>query len=168
MSTLVALDGGWATTKEAEHAAHEVARHAGLPVAEACTHFLADPNRVAVTLRLSGPVDAAALPGHWSGPAAEAVVGAHWRRRSGRAFEFRGMLDAPRRCTVAELIDATAVNAVLVLGGGAAPPEADIDTQEFLRPTYVDGALVLRVQPGRGGVLVPFEQEDQGPCCGGH
>ncbi|WP_199439853.1 hypothetical protein [Umezawaea beigongshangensis] len=56
-----------------------------------------------------------------------------------------------------------------VLGVGVrVERDAPVDTRDFLRPVFLDGRLVLLVEPGAGGVLRPVEIADPHQCCGGH
>jgi hypothetical protein len=70
--------------------------------------------------------------------------------------------------TVAEVLALSAIDKVEVLGSGAAGPEDQINTHDFVRPQFRDGVLVLTVMPGAGGVLVPFETANPTPCCENH
>ena len=113
------------------------------------------------------------LGDHTSGPAehvphARAAVTAHLARTSGRVVVAPGLADLPERLLVAELVDRTAVDRLEVLAGGAAGPDDVLVPRGFVRPRWSQGSLVLHVQPGAGGVLVPFEVPDPTPCCADH
>ncbi len=55
-----------------------------------------------------------------------------------------------------------------MLGGTPIAGDVVLDTQDFVRPVYSGGALVLHVRPGMHGVVVPFEQPNPTPCCTDH
>jgi hypothetical protein len=69
---------------------------------------------------------------------------------------------------VSRVLESSAIERVLVLGGGAADPAQEVDTRDFVRPQWIGGGLTLVVQPARGGRLVPFEVPNPTPCCAGH
>lgn len=96
------------------------------------------------------------------------VLAGHAGGSGGRAVVFPGQSDLPTTTTVAELLGSTAVQRVQVLGGTEPDPGTTLLTRGFLRPRWVEGALVLHVQPAIGDVLVPFETPDPTPCCAVH
>jgi hypothetical protein len=163
MTSTVVLDGGWGTTREAEHALHEAVVRLGLRPVIACTQFLTDPGRVAVTLELESPApaglgelaDVRELAGSAADPA-------------GRAFIFPGSEELVGVVRVGDLLARTTIGDVLQMGGQPVDPETDLDTQGFVRPVFRDGHLVLLTRPGIDGVVVPFEQPDPTPCCADH
>ncbi|WP_298991568.1 hypothetical protein [uncultured Pseudokineococcus sp.] len=67
-----------------------------------------------------------------------------------------------------DLLAASAVEALVGLGGLAVPADAVVDTRAHVRPRLADGRLVLDVQPSRGGRWVPFEPPVQHACCSAH
>ena len=99
---------------------------------------------------------------------ARAATATHTGRASGRAVVVPGVADLPAALPVRELLGRTVVERVVLLAGGDAPPDAELVTRAFLRPRWSQGALVLHVQPGAGGVLVPFEVPEPTPCCADH
>jgi hypothetical protein len=113
------------------------------------------------------------VAGHVSGdpelePVLRAVLAAHRTGNSGRAVVFPGQADVPATTTVGTLLAGTATAEVRVLGGPEPEPGTPLHTRGFLRPRWVEGRLVLHVQPAVGGVLVPFETPDPTPCCAAH
>ena len=66
--------------------------------------------------------------------------------------------------TVADVL-ATAVDDVVLLGGGEVAPDARLVTRDFVRPRRAGGRWVLHVMPSVGGTLVPFEEPDPKRCC---
>ncbi|RMI25191.1 hypothetical protein EBN88_30130, partial [Streptomyces triticirhizae] len=103
-------------------------------------------------------------PERWRADAAAALAAAP---RGGRAVLFPGAADLPARLTVGDLLSRTAIDAVRVLGGAAAGPEALVETRNHLRPDRSHDTLTLQLAPSRAG-FVPFEVPDPHPCCGGH
>ncbi len=110
--------------------------------AVACTHLRPSPHpHVAVTL------DAAA---------------------GGRAVRFPGVDALVGTLTVAQVLAASAIQRIEILGGEPADPAALLDTRDHVRPQWRDGELVLTVMPAAGGRLVPFETRHPTPCCAAH
>lgn len=101
-------------------------------------------------------------------PDVERLLADHAAAADGRAVVFPGSADLPAALTVAELLAATAVQQVRVLGGAEPDPATTLVTRGFVRPRWVEGALVLHAQPAAGGTLVPFEVADPTPCCAFH
>jgi hypothetical protein len=165
----VLLDGGWSTTSEAEHALHATAARLGLRPRTACTEFRTAPNRVVVSLELPGllPAELIELP-EFSQSSAHGEAGLTSGLSSGRAFIFPGSETLTGVIGVADLLTGSAVEAVLMMGGRPADPQAELDTQDFVRPVYRDGRLVLLTRPGVGDRLLPFEQPNPTPCCADH
>ena len=108
------------------------------------------------------------MPAAVFGRAEVAVVTAHEARSlpsDARVFLFPGDEDLPEEPTVAQLLAATAVDEVVALGNQPIGSEQVVRTQRFLRPVVTSGGLRLSVRPGRGSVLLPFEQPNPTPCC---
>jgi hypothetical protein len=166
MAATVLLDGGWSTTSEAEHALHARAARLGLRPRTACTEFRTAPNRVVVSLELPGslPAELIERPEFSESSTSDQPVGPS----QGRAFIFPGSDSLTGVIPVADLVSSTAVEAVVMMGGLAADPQAELDTQDFVRPVYRDGQLVLLTRPGAGDRLLPFEQPNPTPCCADH
>ncbi len=71
--------------------------------------------------------------------------------------------------TVAQLMARSAVDDVVIFGHREPlDPDAVVDTQDFVRPHFVDGRVVLDVRSAADGVAVPFEQRHPTPCCADH
>ena len=176
MIRTIALDEGWTTTTQAEHATFDQVSVLGLRAVLACTHFLPSsggrPPRVAVTLQAAEPGDDPVLGQvatlRSAGEDLDPLLAAHVTGRSGRAFVFPGMAALDRIVTVETLVSTSAVDDVVTLGGTAARSTDRIDTQNFLRPEFTAGRLVLRTRPSVGVDLVPFEQPNPTPCCASH
>ncbi len=86
----------------------------------------------------------------------------------GRAVRFPGVDALVGTLTVAEVLARSAIDRVEVLGGAPAAPSTVLDTQDYVRPQWQDGELVLTVMPAAGGRLVPFETRHPTPCCAAH
>jgi len=157
---VVVLDGGWSTTVQAEHALAEAAARLGLAPRTACTEFRTDPARVVVRLDLDGPApeDLGDLVAEDAGTPIT----------TGRAFIFAGSQTLTGVVRVHDLFHRTAIDDVLLMGGAQAGPGLELDTQDFVRPVYRDGRLVLFTRPGPAGRIVPFEQPHPTPCCADH
>jgi hypothetical protein len=96
------------------------------------------------------------------------AVTAQVERRSGRAVIFPGSAQLVGTVTVRRITASSAIDRVVVLGGGDAAPETLVRTRDFVRPRFSAGELVLHVQPAVGGTLVPFENPSPTPCCADH
>jgi hypothetical protein len=160
---VLGFDLGHRGTVEAEHWLPPVPGPAGLV---ACTHLVhgAQP-RVVVTV--AGPAPSA-LPAPSETPAARAAVADHAAGRAGRAFHFPGVRDLTGLMTVRELLAASAIDAVEVIGGPPAGPDSVIDTRGFVRPQWRAGRLVLIATPAPAGRIAPFEVPNPTPCCANH
>jgi hypothetical protein len=86
----------------------------------------------------------------------------------GRAVVFPGSAELTGTMTVADALAGSGIDRIEVLGGEPAASEAELDTGDFVRPLWRDGALVLTVMPAAGGRLVPFETRNPTPCCESH
>ncbi|WP_199513969.1 hypothetical protein [Nucisporomicrobium flavum] len=122
----------------------------------ACTHLVRRPHpQVAWTLIFAGEVPAD-LP--------RADVSAE----GGRAVVFPGVELLTGELTVADILARSAIDRVEILGGAEADPSAVVRTNDFVRPLWRDGTLVLVTMPAAGGALVPFETRHPTPCCAAH
>lgn len=169
--TLLAFDAGWRTNSEAEHSARTTAQVLGLRVVLALTHFARDPARVVVTLEVEEAPDPAQLDAYGladaAAPGIADLLDAHRSRASGRAFVFPGSADLVGSLPVGDVVGRSAISRIRLIGG-ALDSGATLDTQQFVRPVYEAGELVLVTRPAAGGCLVPFERPEQRPCCAEH
>ncbi|GAA3272683.1 MULTISPECIES: hypothetical protein [Dactylosporangium] len=85
-----------------------------------------------------------------------------------RQVLFAGSEALKGTIAVAAILDSSAIERVVILGGLTAVPEMLVDTRDHVRPIWRDGVLTLVTQFGRGGVLVPFEPPNNRPCCSDH
>lgn len=99
---------------------------------------------------------------------ARAAARAHASGAGGRAVHFPGAAELVGVLPVGAVLQRSAVDRVQVLLGGEADPASLLDTRGHVRPSWVDGQLVLLVQAAAGGTLVPFESPHPTPCCVDH
>ncbi|MGS2617610.1 hypothetical protein ACVCAH_24260 [Micromonospora sp. LZ34] len=168
---ILGLSLGHRTVREAEHWLAGHVAPLGLPDLVACTHLVATPYpHVALTVA-AAPDRLAGLPDSPPGlrAAARRAAGEHAARRSGRAVHYPGSDRMVGTLTVADLLAASAIERVVVLGGGAPPgPETPLHTRDFVRPQWRAGELVLVATPRSAGGVAPFEVPDPTPCCADH
>ncbi|MEV1288846.1 hypothetical protein [Micromonospora sp. NPDC049679] len=159
---------GHGTDREAEHWLRENVRPLGLPGLVACTHLVRTPRpHVAISLSVSSPVPLPpGLPELREGTAL--AVHEHRARRSGRAVLYPGIEHLVGTVRVDELLERTAIDQVVLLGGARAAPETAIETGDFVRPQWRNGELTLIATPLRPGRIAPFEMPNPTPCCAGH
>jgi hypothetical protein len=156
------------TTREAEH---WLATLPPVPGLVACTHFVS--GQVAVTLECAEPSALVAVP-HPDGifgNAARAAEAEHRSRRSGRAVLYPGVDDLVGLMTVADVLSRSAIDKVVIMGLPGRPdadPAQIVDTRDFVRPQWIDGALTLVTMPASGDRLAPFEVPNPTPCCADH
>ncbi|MDT0266808.1 hypothetical protein RM844_10940 [Streptomyces sp. DSM 44915] len=135
----------------------------GLPDADTAGAVARRLAKAAPEAALAAPGAAPRGPAAWAADAATALAAAP---DGGRVVLFPGQADLPALLTVAELLSRTAIEAVRVLGGATAAPDALVETHDHLRPERRDDTLLLRLTPARTG-FIPFEIPDPHPCCGG-
>ena len=156
------IDLGHETVQDAEHWLRDTAAGLG-PDTVACTHFIA--GRVALSLTAArdwpDPLDA---------QVAARAAELHAARAGGRAFRYPGHQDLTGTLSVADLITASAIDEVRVLGASSPEPDPStlVDTRDFVRPQYVEGRLVLMTTPAPDGRIAPFEVPNPTPCCAFH
>jgi hypothetical protein len=178
---IVGASDGSPTLAAAEHLLHRLFEEFGRPAgAIGCTHLVRQGRpHVAVSLTLTAtPVQpptgiGLACDGNRWGPPelAEAAAEAareHAERSAGRAVVFPGAETLTGTLTVEELLAASAIDEVAVLGGGPPDPTDRLDTRGHVRPEWRAGLLTLATMPGGGDLLVPFEVADPTPCCVDH
>ncbi|GIF07457.1 hypothetical protein [Actinoplanes siamensis] len=157
VARIVGVSLGHRTLAEADHWIQELAP---APVL-ACTHLVQVPfPHVAISLLTSEPVR--------TDPALRAAADAAAGGPAGRAVLFPGSARLTGSLTVSEILQRSSIARVEVLGGGAATPDALVDTGDFVRPQFRSGELVLVTTPAAGDRLVPFERRDPTPCCAAH
>ncbi|MFE2071000.1 hypothetical protein ACFXDH_53085 [Streptomyces sp. NPDC059467] len=187
--SVIGVDAGTVTLREADHLIHELLGQLALTdEVFACTHLHRTDDRrgTAVSLGVPDP-DAvwrelsARLPEGTGLVLADRVHGpddavAAARRAalapptSGRAVVYPGVAHLTGTVTVADLLDRTAIQRLVVLGAPAVelPADAEVLTQNHVRPEWRDGTLTLALVPAAGGLLAPFEVPDPTPCCADH
>jgi hypothetical protein len=127
----------------------------------ACTHLVQEPFRhVAISLTTAGTYDTS--PSLASGAAA-ALAG-----KFGRAVVYPGWNKLVGSMPVGQAVEISAIDRVEVLGGEGFSDTEILQTQDFVRPQFRDGELVLTIVPAVGGVMRPFEVPNPTPCCAIH
>jgi hypothetical protein len=127
----------------------------------ACTHLVQEPFRhVAISLTTSAFLETSPdlAPG-----AAAALDG-----KSGRAVIYPGWDNLVGSIPVGSVVEISAIDRVEVLGGESFSDTETLETQDFVRPQFRDGELVLTIVPAVGGVMRPFEVPNPTPCCANH
>jgi hypothetical protein len=162
---IVGLSRGDAQVLQAEHWLHELVRPLGLPGPIACTHLVQTPYpHVAVSV--DGPLPATSAPE--LAEAAEQAAAAHRARTGGRAVRYPGVDELVGSLTVAWVLNLSAIERVIVLGGGEPSPDTVLHTRDFVRPQWMDGVLTLVATRVAGGGIAPFEVPNPTPCCADH
>jgi hypothetical protein len=96
------------------------------------------------------------------------AVEAHRGRRSGRVIRFPGQENLVGTVALRDVTTQSAIDGLVCLGG-ATGESATLRTQDFVRPEFAAGRLVLVIQPFDGlDEFVPFEQPNPHPCCANH
>jgi hypothetical protein len=168
--TIIGVCLGHRTTREAEHWLATVPPVPGLV---ACTHFVS--GRVVVTLDgvdpAKLPLPAAAGAADTTRDAARVAEDEHRSRQSGRAVVYPGVEKLVGVMPVGDVLSASAIDKVVIMGRPEQPdadPAQLVDTRDFVRPQWIDGALTLVTTPAAGGRLAPFEVPNPTPCCADH
>ncbi|HEV7897986.1 MAG TPA: hypothetical protein VGP31_09105 [Planosporangium sp.] len=179
---VVGLDLDHDTVEAAEHWLHDLVNRLGHPAGlVACTHLVYEPHpHVAVSL--SSPVgeEGAPLTAHTGTgapsckrrdedhPGAKIAAAEHEARSAGRAVYYPGVELLTGTLTVGEVIERSAIERVVLLGGAEATPETVLHTLDYVRPVWTDGQLALVTRPAPEGCLAPFELKHSTPCCADH
>ncbi len=156
----------WRTTREAEQTVLGLAARTEEGPAYLATHFAG----AAVLVTAESPAGVVSVVG--AGPATSGsgdLAALHRQRRGGRVFRFPGSDTLTGTTTVAQVLQETAIDDVVMIGHREPlTPDAVLETQDFVRPHFLDGRLVLVVRPAADGVVIPFEQPNPTPCCANH
>jgi hypothetical protein len=167
------LSQGHESTSQAEHWLVELVSLLGNQAGTvACTHFVRTPYpHVAVSLAVPSHCDTTRLPTvdpELKEAAAQAMAD-HVSRHSGRAVIYPGVDELVGTLTVAELVERSAIDRVVVLGKPA-DPAADtlVDTRDFVRPEWRAGRLTLVTTPAPDSRIAPFEIPNPPQCCADH
>ncbi|MFD7706574.1 hypothetical protein [Streptomyces sp. NPDC059786] len=165
----VGVRAGLRSLAEADHLLRTLAPV--LPLAEpefGCTHLVRG-DRPQVALSFSVPTEAllSTVRQRLADQGYEAVPGVP--DAVGRAVLYPGAARLTGTLTVAEVLSASAIDRVTVLGSpGPVDPDRRLVTRDHVRPQWQDGELVLAAMPAVGGTLVPFEVPNPTPCCANH
>jgi len=163
---IIGLDLGHRGTREAEH---WLAHLPAVPGLVACTHLVhGERPRVVITVAVADDETLPPLRSTPDGGALDAAVADHEAGRGGRAVIYPGVEKLTGELTVAELLAASAIGRVRLLGAAVTEPEPDtvVDTRDFVRPQWMDGRLTLVATPAPAGRIAPFEVPNPTPCCG--
>jgi hypothetical protein len=166
------LSQGHESTSQAEHWLVDLVSLLGTPAGTvACTHFVRTPYpHVAVSLAVPSYCDSSPLPStapEFKDAAAQAMA-EHVSRHAGRAVIYPGVDELVGALTVAELLERSAIDQVVVLGGAEPTPDTLVDTRDFVRPEWRAGRLTLVATPAPGGRIAPFEIPNPPQCCADH
>ncbi|GGJ61135.1 hypothetical protein [Streptomyces brasiliensis] len=191
--TVIGVDAGTASLREADHLVHDLVARLGLPPGTlVCTHLVRAEDRRGTAVSLALP-DAGTAEEAWRSitgpetpglgaalgdlsygpePAARAAARAaaeHAGREAGRAVVFPGVEHLTGTVTVADVLALTAVEHLTVLGAPDVPdPATPVVTRDHVRPEWRGGRLTLALVPAAGGALAPFEVPNPTPCCADH
>ncbi|MGW3146992.1 MULTISPECIES: hypothetical protein [Streptomyces] len=193
--SVIGVDAGTASLREADHLIHDLVARLGLPQGTiACTHLIRTDERRGTAVSFALPdaptadsmwsrvveledlVMGAAVAGRSYGtePAAHAAMLAaeeHAHRRGGRGVLYPGVDHLTGTVTVADLLALTAIGRLTVVGAPTADgpePATPVLTRDHVRPEWRDGQLTLALVPAAGGTLAPFEVPNPTPCCADH
>jgi hypothetical protein len=181
---VLGVDAGTTTLREADHLIRDLTTVLALPPGTiACTHLIRTDKRRGTAVSLALP-DSESAENAWrlltdselSTPpgdreAAALAAAEHAARRSGRAVLFPGTERLTGTVPLADLLELTAIDRVIVVGatsGEAPAPTTPVHTQDHVRPEWRDGELVLALVPAVGNTLAPFEVPNPTPCCADH
>jgi hypothetical protein len=185
---VVGLDFDHDSVEAAEHWLHELVHRLGDPAGLiACTHLVYVPHpHVAVSLSFlseeGAPLTAYTRTGapssgtgelRWPPQApdsdgAKVAAAEHDARSAGRAVHYPGVEQLTGSLTVGEVIERSAIERVVMIGGADAAPETILRTLDYVRPMWKDGRLTLVTRPAPEGSLAPFELRHSTPCCADH
>ncbi|TLS46717.1 hypothetical protein FE633_08535 [Streptomyces montanus] len=159
------VDTETTTLHEADHLLQTLAAELALPEDTfGCTH-LVHGERPRVVLSFTGAP--AQAPRHLTAKGYRPTPGTP--DEAGRAVLYPGVSRLTGTLTIAELLSASAIDHVTVLGSpGEPPPGQRVLTRDHVRPQWHTGKLILTTTPAAGGVLAPFEVPDPTPCCADH
>ncbi|MDV9175734.1 hypothetical protein R6V09_37170 [Streptomyces sp. W16] len=181
---VLGVDAGTTTLREADQLIRDLTTTLALPPGTvACTHLIRTDARRGTAVSLELP-DSESAEKAWrlltdsepSTPlgdreAAALAAAEHAARRSGRAVLFPGAERLTGTIPLADLLELTAIDRVIVVGatsGDAPAPVTPVHTQDHVRPEWREGQLVLALVPAVGNTLAPFEVPNPTPCCADH
>ena len=96
------------------------------------------------------------------------IAADHRARRNGRLIRFPGQHQLCGTMPLAHITTLSAITTIDCLGEQPGPA-AVVRTQDFVRPMFRNGTVVLTVQPFDGGdQYIPFEQPNPHRCCTNH
>ncbi|MEU6140848.1 hypothetical protein ABZ848_10860 [Streptomyces sp. NPDC047081] len=188
--SVIGVDAGTVSLREADHLVHRLADELGLPAGTfACTHLIREgerrgtavsfalPDRAAAErawprlVALGEPELGAVLEDRRHGRVGGARVAAeeHVGRHGGRAVIYPGVEHLTGTVALSEVLGLTAVDEVVVVGRSSVPDhETPVLTRDHVRPEWRAGRLTLALVPAVGETLAPFEVPNPTPCCADH
>ncbi len=101
----------------------------------------------------------------WSGESGQGCIGAmsaiglRSTGNDGRYIALDGIREVEGTRTVEELIEMTAIDRIETLSGKSLPPEAIVDTQNWVRPVLKEGLVILEVIPVNGHWRAPHKKK---------
>ena len=96
------------------------------------------------------------------------IAADHRARRNGRLIHFPGQHRLRGTIPIAHITTLSAITTVDCLGEQPGP-DAVVRTQDFVRPMFRNGTVVLTIQPFDGAdQYIPFEQPNPHRCCTNH
>ena len=101
----------------------------------------------------------------WSGETGQGCIGAmsaiglRSTGNDGRYIALDGIREVDGMRTVGEILERTAIDRIATLSGESLPPEAIVDTQNWVRPVLKEGLVVLEVIPVNGHWRAPHEKK---------
>ncbi|MFE4667996.1 hypothetical protein ACFRI7_35520 [Streptomyces sp. NPDC056716] len=167
--SVLTVDAGTKDLRAADHLLQALAAELALPEGGfGCTHLVRDDRpRVVLSFTLDTPEALRAARDRLTTWGHEVTDGAP--DDCGRAVRYPGVAALTGTLPVGEILAASAIDAVTVLGTPGDPaPDLPLHTRDHVRPQWRQGRLVLAAQPAAGGILVPFEHPDPTPCCADH
>lgn len=101
----------------------------------------------------------------WSGDTGQGCIGAmsaiglRSTNNDGRYIALDGIRDVGGKQTVGVILEQTAIDRVTTLSGETLPPEAIVDTQNWVRPVLKDGLVTLEVIRVNGHWRAPHKKK---------
>ena len=101
----------------------------------------------------------------WSGKTGQGCIGAmsaiglRSTSNDGRYIALDGIREVEGMRTVGEILELTAIDRIATQSGESLPPEAMVDTQNWVRPILKEGLVTLEVMPVNGHWRAPHKKK---------